>query len=99
MGSSQAASKLILMEADARNSIIESMAPRAAANTLTSMEDAMQAICAQSEPGSPEVRRLAPHAKPLGTDRALRPPWRRLMLSPLPHRSRPLRFCLESAKP
>jgi hypothetical protein len=57
MGSTQAASKLILMEADARNSIIESMAPRAAANTLTSMEDAMQAICATSEPGSPEVRR------------------------------------------
>lgn len=68
MGSSQAASKLILMEVDARNSIIKSMAPRAAANTLTSMEDAMQAICAASEPGSPEVRGLccAAHAAVVG---------------------------------
>lgn len=56
MGASQAASKLIMMDADTRNSIIENMAPRAAANTLTSMEDAMQALA--SEPGSPEVRCL-----------------------------------------
>lgn len=54
MGAPQAASKLVLMEADARNCIIESMAPRAAADTLTSMEDAVQA--AQMDPGSPEVR-------------------------------------------
>jgi hypothetical protein len=42
MGAPQAADKLIGMDADARNSILESMAPRAAASTLTSMEDAMQ---------------------------------------------------------
>jgi Mrp family chromosome partitioning ATPase len=54
MGAAQAASKLVLMDADARNCIIESMAPRAAADTLTSMEDAVQA--AQIDPGSPEVR-------------------------------------------
>lgn len=57
MGATQAASKLIMMDADTRNSIIENMAPRAAANTLTSMEDAMQALA--SEPGSPEVRHLS----------------------------------------
>lgn len=53
MGAPQAATKLVLMDPDARNSIIESMAPRAAANTLTSMEDALQNI--MSQPGSPEV--------------------------------------------
>ena len=53
MGAPQAATKLVLMDPEARNSIIESMAPRAAANTLTSMEDALQNI--MSQPGSPEV--------------------------------------------
>jgi hypothetical protein len=43
MGAPQAADKLLLMEADARNSILESMAPRTAADTLTSMEDVMAA--------------------------------------------------------
>lgn len=58
MGAPQAASKLILMEADARNCIIESMAPRVAANTLTSMEDAVQAAqdAGWSQSGSLEVR-------------------------------------------
>jgi hypothetical protein len=57
MGAPQAASKLVFMDADTRNSIIESMAPRAAAHTLTSMEDALQAAqeAGLSEPGSPEV--------------------------------------------
>jgi hypothetical protein len=42
------------MDADARNSIIESMAPRAAANTLASMEDALQQA-QDARPESPEV--------------------------------------------
>jgi hypothetical protein len=61
MGAPQAATKLVLMDPDARNSIIESMAPRAAANTLTSMEDALQNI--MSQPGSPEVI-LVPASRP-----------------------------------
>lgn len=42
MGAQKAAGKLVHMEADARNSIIENMAPRDAAHTLTKMEDAIQ---------------------------------------------------------
>jgi hypothetical protein len=47
------------MDADARNSIIESMAPRAAANTLASMEDALQQQAQDGRPQSPEVCRRA----------------------------------------
>jgi hypothetical protein len=56
MGATKAASKLMHMDADARNSIIESMAPRAAANTLASMEDALQQA-QDGRPQSPEVCR------------------------------------------
>lgn len=56
MGASKAATKLMHMDADARNSIIESMAPRAAANTLASMEDAVQQAQVDGDrPQSPEV--------------------------------------------
>jgi hypothetical protein len=50
------------MNADARNSIIESMAPRAAANTLASMEDALQEA-QDGRPESPEVRSTAEFAE------------------------------------
>ncbi len=42
LGASGAAAKLMGMSPDARSSIIESMAPRDAAVTLVSMEDALQ---------------------------------------------------------
>lgn len=41
MGSAKAAEQLIQLDADARNCILESMAPRAAASMLVSMEDAL----------------------------------------------------------
>lgn len=55
MGPPHAASKLVLMDADARNSIIESMAPRVAAVTLTSMGGSLTAAGEGGRPGSAEV--------------------------------------------
>jgi flagellar motility protein MotE (MotC chaperone) len=45
LGAEGAAEKLMGMDARARASIIESMAPRDAAGTLVSMEDALQVCC------------------------------------------------------
>ena len=55
MGAPKAASKLVLMDSDARNSIIESMAPRVAAVTLTSMGDSLAAAGEGGRRSSAEV--------------------------------------------
>ena len=65
LGAEGAAEKLMGMEPQARASIIESMAPRDAANTLVSMEDALQvgpaemSLCALCEASMAHVLRCA----------------------------------------
>lgn len=52
MGAPAAATKLMAMDQEARHSILESMAPRAAAHALTKMEDLMQIMQEQVGQGA-----------------------------------------------